>query len=86
MEVAVPHFLWERWSLGAWFQQHRAPYPRAPKLTELLMLNSPWDWWKWGGHRTVKTLLSLGTPKLFRPVHLQDPREHLGQCRLGDTG
>ena len=62
-EVAVPYCLREPQAPGAQFQQHRAPEPRNPKQTKPVVLHSPWDRWKWGGHRTVKTLLLLGTPQ-----------------------
>ena len=68
-EVAVHHSLQERQSLGVRVQWHRALHPRATKETKPTILHSPWDRWKQGGHKTVRTLLLLGAPNLCRSAH-----------------
>ena len=60
-------------------QGHRS---QGAKQTKPMILHSPWDRRKPGGHRTAKTLLLLGAPKLYRSVYPCRPWEHLGQCRL----
>ena len=54
-EAAVLHSLKGRWLLGVWVQWHRALDPRAPKEIKPAVLCSPWDRWKWGGHRKSMT-------------------------------
>ena len=78
-EVAMPNSLQQRWTLGARVQRHRVPDTRAPKRTKPVILCSPWDRQKQGMHRTVRTFLPLGTPKLCRAVHPCRPQEHLRQ-------
>ena len=75
MEVAKPHSLQEWRPLGSWVQRHRAPDPRAPKQTKPVILRSPGTGGSGEGHRTVRILLLMGTPKLCRAV----PWKHLGQ-------
>ena len=62
----------------------QGPQSQGPKQMKPRMLHSPWDRQKWGGHRTARTLLPLGAPKLCRSAHPSQSQEHLGQCRLGD--
>ena len=57
MEVAVFCSLRKLWSTGACVQWYRALDPRAPRRTMPALLGSPWDRWKWGGHRKATTLL-----------------------------
>ena len=86
-EGAVLHSLWKRHSPGARVQWCRAPDPRAPKQTKPMVLCSPWERQKQGGHRKEKTLLPLGAPQA---VQTSAPnacmQENLGQCGLGDCG
>ena len=52
---------------GAQFQQCR-PWIPGCQWTQPMILHSPRDRWRRGGHRIARTLLPLGTPNLCRSV------------------
>ena len=58
---------------GVQVKPHRDLDPRVLQRTKLAILHFPWDRRKQGGHRTVRTLLPLSAPKLWRSVHLRLP-------------
>ena len=49
------------------------PGSQGAGRTQLGILRSPWDRWRRGGHRTARTLLPLGAPKLCRSAHPRRP-------------
>ena len=71
-------------ALGALWQQHRPRIPgrRGDTAHDPAL---PSDRQRQEGHRTARTLLPPSAPKLYRSTPPQ-PREHPGQCGLGDCG
>ena len=63
MEGSVPHSLWEMqpWDYGS---SSTGPRSQGANQTQPMILHSPRDRWRRGGHRTARTLLMPVAPEL----------------------